>query len=213
MARSCLPSPLKSPTATEKGLVPAPKLVAAPKLPVPSPNKIDTLFEFSLATARSCLPSPLKSPTATEPGIVPTPKLVAALKLPVPLPNKIDTLSESMLATARSCLPSPLKSPTATELGTKASPEIGGCSEAHRSASRWCRYCQGERLRCGRAAVEGSDCHSVRPRGVCIRYAHYARRRITFQLAFEVGRGGNIDARRVGRRGIRRNRRVGAEWY
>ena len=44
-----------------------------------------------------------------------------------------------------------------------------------------------------------------------VRHAHHARRRIAFQLAFEVGRGGNIDACRVGRRGIRRNRRVGAE--
>ena len=67
------------------------KLVAALKLPVPSPNKIDTLSEPMLATARSCLPSPLKSPTATELGRLPVPKLVGALKLPVPLPNKIDT--------------------------------------------------------------------------------------------------------------------------
>ena len=64
VARSCLPSPLKSPTATERGLLPAPKLVGALKLPAPSPNKIDTLFPAP--TARSCLPSPLKSPTATE---------------------------------------------------------------------------------------------------------------------------------------------------
>ena len=45
-----------------------------------------------------------------------------------------------------------------------------------------------------------------------IRHAHDTRHRIAFELAFEVGRAGNIDARRVGRRGIRRNRRVGAEW-
>jgi hypothetical protein len=32
VARSCLPSPLKSPTATERGLVPAPKFVAVEKL-------------------------------------------------------------------------------------------------------------------------------------------------------------------------------------
>src|SRR5438552_1304091 len=68
VARSCLPSPLKSPTATEKGPKPAPKLVAALKLPAPSPNKIDTLFGVKLATARSCLPSPLKSPTAIDSG-------------------------------------------------------------------------------------------------------------------------------------------------
>src|ERR1043166_4427361 len=100
-ARSWLPSPLKSPTATGTGLGPVTKFVAALKLPAPSPNKIDTLFEPSLATARSWLPSPLKSPTATVVGSLPTPKFVAALKLPVPSPNKIDTLFEISLATAR----------------------------------------------------------------------------------------------------------------
>ena len=44
-----------------------------------------------------------------------------------------------------------------------------------------------------------------------VRHAHHARRRIACQRAFEVGRGGNIDARGIGWRGIRRNRRVGAE--
>src|SRR5205814_478249 len=87
-ARSCLPSPLKSPTATELALPPAPKLVGAPKLPAPSPNKIDTLFELLLATARSCLPSPLKSPPATELGRPKAPKLVTP-KLPAPLPNRM----------------------------------------------------------------------------------------------------------------------------
>ena len=47
---------------------------------------------------------------------------------------------------------------------------------------------------------------------MCVGHAHHAGRRIAFELALEVGRGGNIDARRVGRRGIRRNRRVGAQW-
>src|SRR5437773_12414797 len=79
--RSCVSSPVKSPTATERGPVPAPKLVAALKLPAPSPKKIETSAELLLATARSCLPSPLKSPTATEKGLVPAPKLVAAVKL------------------------------------------------------------------------------------------------------------------------------------
>src|SRR5437588_8550090 len=80
-ARSCLPSPLKSPTAIERGLLHTPKLVAALKLPAPLPNKTDMLSEFWLATAKSCLPSPLKSPTANERGAVPAPKLVAAAKL------------------------------------------------------------------------------------------------------------------------------------
>src|SRR2546427_12897714 len=96
-ARSCLPSPLKSPTATEKGLVPAPKLAAALKLPAPSPKKIDTLAELKLATARSCLPSPLKSPTATEKGLVPAPKLVAAVRLTAPSANEIVTVDGMVL--------------------------------------------------------------------------------------------------------------------
>src|SRR5438046_2102232 len=43
-ARSCLPSPLKSPTATENGslLTPKPKFVGGLKFPFPFPNKIDT---------------------------------------------------------------------------------------------------------------------------------------------------------------------------
>ena len=67
-ARSWLPSPVKSPTATEREPLPVPKLVGALKFPAPSPNKIDTSLGSLqvLATARSCLPSLLKSPTATE---------------------------------------------------------------------------------------------------------------------------------------------------
>jgi len=37
-ARSWLPSPLNSPTAIEKGVLPTAKLVAVPKLPVPEPR-------------------------------------------------------------------------------------------------------------------------------------------------------------------------------
>src|SRR5580765_2541133 len=66
VARSCLPSPLKSPTATEKSGNPTKNAVAGPKLPVPSPNEIETVLELGPAVTRSCWPSPLKSPTATE---------------------------------------------------------------------------------------------------------------------------------------------------
>src|SRR5438552_1585113 len=44
-ARSRLPSRLKSLTATEYGPEPAPKLVGAPKPPIPSPSSTDTLLE------------------------------------------------------------------------------------------------------------------------------------------------------------------------
>src|SRR2546426_10811680 len=91
-AKSCFPSPLKSPTATEKGEVPTAKFVAAPNDPVPSPSSMDTLLETELTTTRSCFPSPLKSPTATETGLDPTAKFVAGLNVPSPLPGSTDTL-------------------------------------------------------------------------------------------------------------------------
>jgi hypothetical protein len=70
VARSCRPSPLKSPTATERGPVPtgSGEEAAAVKSPMPSPSTIVTLLEPEFAVARSCRPSPLKSPTATETG-------------------------------------------------------------------------------------------------------------------------------------------------
>src|ERR1043166_4043948 len=80
-ARSCTPSPLKSPTATEKGFDPTVKFDGGPKLPVPVPMRTDTLFVLKLGTARSCTPSPLKSPTATESGRSPTGKFDAAAKV------------------------------------------------------------------------------------------------------------------------------------
>src|SRR5947207_15657606 len=73
-ARSGLPSPLRSPTATDAGLVPAAKANGARKVAAPLPNSTETLLEPKLATARSGLPSPLKSPTATEKGLVATPQ-------------------------------------------------------------------------------------------------------------------------------------------
>ena len=69
-------SPSKSPTATERALDPAAKLVAVPNEPYTT-KSIETLLEFWLATAKSNIVSPLKSPTATEDGPPPTKKLVA----------------------------------------------------------------------------------------------------------------------------------------
>ena len=71
-AISCLPSPLKSPTATDLGLDPTATSVVPLKPPIPSPKRIETEFEARFAAAISCQPSPLKSPTATEYGFVPT---------------------------------------------------------------------------------------------------------------------------------------------
>ena len=93
-AKSNTVSPLKSPTATENGLIPTPKLVAVPNNePVPVPKSIETLAEPWLATAKSNIVSPLKSPTATEHGQS-TAKLVAVPNEPVPVPKSIEMLLE-----------------------------------------------------------------------------------------------------------------------
>jgi len=52
-ARSSLPSPLKSPIATDDTLAPATKLIAAWNVPSPFPSRTETLLEPLLATARS----------------------------------------------------------------------------------------------------------------------------------------------------------------
>src|SRR5262244_2069181 len=73
-ARSSAPSPLKSPTATETGVLPTVRLCAGWKLPSPELKSTETLFERELATARSGTPSPLKSPAATKTGLRPVSK-------------------------------------------------------------------------------------------------------------------------------------------
>ena len=49
-ARSSFPSPLKSPTATDDGTLPAAKFRAAWKVPSPLPSSTETLLEFKLTT-------------------------------------------------------------------------------------------------------------------------------------------------------------------
>src|SRR5215471_18412905 len=56
-ARSDIPSPLKSPTATEKGPLPTPKYAVGRKVPSPMPSSTNTLSKPRLATARSWIPS------------------------------------------------------------------------------------------------------------------------------------------------------------
>src|SRR5438105_13157387 len=89
-ARSCLPSPLKSPTAIDSGCVPTSRLVAGWKLPSPLPSSTDRLLELSFVVTRSCLLSPLKSATATERGFAPVPKLEIGRKSCRSVPNKQD---------------------------------------------------------------------------------------------------------------------------
>ncbi len=91
-ARSGLASPLKSPTATERGLNPTPTLGAVVKPPVPFPRRTERLLEVELDTARSGLASPLKSPTATEIGVALTTTSGAAVKPPAPSPRRTETV-------------------------------------------------------------------------------------------------------------------------
>ncbi len=53
VAISCLPSRLKSPTATEYGFDPTAISVEPLKPPCPSPKRMETEFELPLAAARS----------------------------------------------------------------------------------------------------------------------------------------------------------------
>src|ERR1039458_8585734 len=67
-ARSGLPSPLKSPIATELGYAPTAKGLpeAAVNPPDPLPNSTVKSLLFRVATARAGLASPLTSPPPTE---------------------------------------------------------------------------------------------------------------------------------------------------
>src|SRR5262249_44485462 len=82
-ARSNFPSPLKSPTATERGFTPVAGEDIKLKVPSPWPRKTLTVLLFRLAAARAVMPSPLKSPVATDQGRTPVPGEVVAAK-PVP---------------------------------------------------------------------------------------------------------------------------------
>ena len=80
------------PTTTNSGPenpVPTGKLTAVPNDPVPSPGRIETLPEPTLATARSSFPSLSKSPTAIERGEAPTAKLTGGANDPVPSPIRL----------------------------------------------------------------------------------------------------------------------------
>ena len=72
-AKSGMPSPLRSPTATQSGAEPVLKSSLGEKLGVTDPGAVvfkrtDTRFDPVSATAKSGLLSPLKSPTATQLG-------------------------------------------------------------------------------------------------------------------------------------------------
>src|SRR5439155_1308332 len=111
-ARSSLPSPFRSPTVTDSGLIPVPNSSLAAKLGVAAPGAVvlsstDTVLQLKFATARSSLPSPFRSPTVTDTGPVLVAKSCLAAKLGVAAPGAVvlsstDTLLEPTLAPARS---------------------------------------------------------------------------------------------------------------
>src|SRR5437870_1055082 len=126
-ARSSLPSPFRSPIATDAGAVPVAKSWWAAKLGVAAPGAVvlsstDTMPELLFATARSNLPSPFRSPTVTNTGLLPALKSCLATKLGVAAPGTValsstDTVPEIKFMTARSDLPSPFRSPSVTDTG------------------------------------------------------------------------------------------------
>src|SRR5206468_12408731 len=63
---------LKSSAIIAFGKVSSSKVLAGLNTPPPSPKRIVTSLEFSLATAKSSRPSELKSPAAKVPGVSPT---------------------------------------------------------------------------------------------------------------------------------------------
>lgn len=105
-----MPSPLKSPTASQTGRAPAPRYVSvlagtAVNPPEPFPKKIVMLLLTTFAVARSGMPSPLKSPTMIEAG--PDPGALnglpeAAVNPPDPFPSNTVMLLLVSFAVARS---------------------------------------------------------------------------------------------------------------
>src|ERR1700682_415704 len=90
IAKSGLPSPLRSPTAMDTGPFPVAKVVGAPHVPSPLPNHIETVLLDAVATISS-LPSPLKSATAILVAALDIAISLGAWKLPSPLPSRIST--------------------------------------------------------------------------------------------------------------------------
>src|SRR6185436_21143077 len=107
VAKSCLPSLLKSPTAIVCGRLPTDTsgLAGDVNPPLPLPSRIETVLESLFAVPRSCLPSPFQSATTTARGLLPRPRLISAgtgdIKPPVPSPRRIDTFAEVEFAVAK----------------------------------------------------------------------------------------------------------------
>ena len=122
-----MPSPFKSPIATDIGRLPVPvvNVAWATNVGAVAPGAVVfastlTVLSFLLAMTMSGLPSPFKSPTATALGLVPVANVTWAAYVgavapgAVVLRNTLTVLSD-WLTMARSGLPSPFKSAVAME--------------------------------------------------------------------------------------------------
>src|SRR5262249_52705151 len=125
--RSGRPSPLTSPSATEKGARPVAKGCWGAREGEEGPGAVSvssslTVAVLTLATRRSGKPSPLTAPSATETGPRPVAKVCWGANEAVSDPGAVSfsstpTVALFLLATRRSGRPSPLTSPSATEVG------------------------------------------------------------------------------------------------
>lgn len=98
MAKSSLPSPLKSLVIMKYGLRPVATSMSGPNVPLPLPKSTETFDAVLLVTAISGLPSPLKSPTATRNGEAGIGGWT--LNVPSPLPKRIETAWSTTFAAA-----------------------------------------------------------------------------------------------------------------
>src|SRR5271166_6300927 len=95
-ARSAMPSPLKSPTATNKGPPPTSYATGGWKLPsrlpsstltVPGLKLLQRKLSLQFVMAKSAMPSPLKSPIATPNGALPAGYVCCGWKVDMPGPT------------------------------------------------------------------------------------------------------------------------------
>jgi hypothetical protein len=97
VAKSCIPSPLKSPMAIDLGSSPTDTSETEVNPPNPSPKRMETSSSLLMTVAKSCIPSALKSPMAIDRGSSPTDTSVAEVKPPVPSPNRMETSSSFLI--------------------------------------------------------------------------------------------------------------------
>src|SRR5260221_1510622 len=118
------PSPLKSETAIQPGVLPpVPNDCAGSNWPFPTPRStVVTLLVLLFATAMSGMPlwsqSPMFTAFGPEPGVIGMARRnVPSGTPPVPFPSRTLTVLAPLFATARSAMPSALKSATAIWFG------------------------------------------------------------------------------------------------